>query len=171
MQGAVIANLYNAIAAKKGGASVTAPSIGELSKEVDALAGELIENTGKSLVVCGINNVAIQNLVNGINIMLGNYGYTVDVDNYSNLRKGNDADVASLIDEMNKGEVAALFIYNSNPVYTLPNGKQFGEALKKVSLSVSFASRAGRRPTWPGQCEPWPCRRRRWCGRRRPSGR
>jgi len=142
-QGAVIANLFNAIAKKAGATAVNAGSIGDLSKNVDKLADELWENKGKSVVVCGINNTAIQNLVNGINSLLGNYGTTIDLDNHCNLRKGNDAEVAALIDEMSKGEVAALFIYGCNPVYTLPNGAKFGEALKKVSLSVTFAPRMG----------------------------
>ena len=57
------------------------------------------------------------------------------------MRKGNDADVASLLDEMKKGEVGAIFIYNANPVYTLPDGRGFAEALKKADLSVSFSDR------------------------------
>jgi len=141
-QGAAIASLYNAVAKMAGAATVNAGSAGDAQKDIDTLAKELWENKGKSLVVCGINNIAIQNLVNGINSMLDNYGTTIDLDNVSNLRKGNDADVASLMDEMNKGDVNALLIYACNPVYSLPNGKQFGDALKKVSLSVSFADRA-----------------------------
>ena len=142
MQGAAIANLYNAIAKLGGAATVSVSSAGDNQKDIEATAKELWENKGKSLVVCGINNVAIQNLVNGINSLLGNYGSTIDLDNPCLLRQGNDAELSSLIDEMNKGEVSALFIYNSNPVYSLPNGIQFAEALKKVSLTVSFADRS-----------------------------
>ncbi|MCX6292527.1 MAG: TAT-variant-translocated molybdopterin oxidoreductase [Bacteroidetes bacterium] len=140
MQGAAIANLYNAVAKLAGVSTVNAASVGENQKDIEATAKELWENKGKSVVVCGINHVAIQNLVNGMNSLLGNYGTTVDLDNPCMLRQGNDAELASLMDEMNKGEVAALFIYNSNPVYTLSNS--FAEALKKVSLSVSFSDRA-----------------------------
>jgi MoCo/4Fe-4S cofactor protein with predicted Tat translocation signal len=142
MQGAAIASLYNAVAKMAGAATVSAASAGDIQKDIDTLAKELWENKGKSLVVSGINNVAVQNLVNGINSMLENYGTTIDLDNPSYLRKGNDAEVAALMDEMNKGDVTGLLIYNCNPVYTLPNGAKFGEALKKVSLTVSFADRA-----------------------------
>jgi MoCo/4Fe-4S cofactor protein with predicted Tat translocation signal len=143
MQGATIAALYNAVAAKAGAATVNAGASGaDLAKPISMLADELWENKGKSLVVCGINNTAIQNLVNGINSLLENYGSTIDLDNHCHLRQGSDADVAMLMDEMNKGTVGALFIYNCNPVYTSPMGKQFGEALKKVTCSVSFADRA-----------------------------
>src|SRR6185436_8666765 len=44
--------------------------------------------------------------------------------------------------EMNKGEVGALLVYNCNPVYSSPMGKQFADALKKVTCSISFADRA-----------------------------
>lgn len=142
MQGAVLANLYNAIASKAGASPVNAGPVGDLGKAINQLADELWNSKGKSLVVCGINNTAVQNLVNGINSLLENYGTTIDLDNHCHLRQGNDADVAMLMDEMTKGEVGALLIYNSNPVYTSPMGKQFGEALKKVSCSVSFADRA-----------------------------
>lgn len=140
-QGAMIANLYNAVASKAGMAALAAAPAGEMSKDIAAVANSLWENRGKSVVVCGINDVAMQNLVNGINSMLDSYGTTIDLDNYSNLRQGDDTQLSSLLDEMKKGEVAALFIYNSNPVYTLPNSKEFTEALKKVKLSVSFAER------------------------------
>src|SRR5436190_2242688 len=61
MQGAAIASLYNAIAAKAGASTVNAGTPGELAKPISMLADELWANKGKSLVVCGINNTAIQN--------------------------------------------------------------------------------------------------------------
>ena len=82
----------------------------KLLKKVAATAKELIANKGKSLVVSGVNNVAIQNIVNGINSLLENYGTTIDLDNANNLRQGSDADLTAFLDEMNKGEVAALFV-------------------------------------------------------------
>ncbi len=142
MQGAAIANLYNAVAKHAGASTVNASSVGDFQKDIEETAKQLWENKGKSVVVCGINNVAIQNLVIGINSLLDSYGTTIDLDNANMLRQGNDAELASLLDEMSKGEVAGLFIYNCNPSYTLPNGTQFTDALKKVALSVSFADRA-----------------------------
>ncbi len=141
-QGIVVANLYNAIASLAGATSIPAAGAADIQKEISATAKELWDNKGNSLVVCGINNVAIQNIVNGINSLLGNYGNTIDLDNPNKMRQGNDADVAILVDEMNKGEVAGLLIYNCNPAYTLPEGKQFANLLKKLDLSVSFADRS-----------------------------
>lgn len=36
--------------------------------------------------------------------------------------------------------VNALFLYNTNPVYSAPNGARFAEALRKIPFVVSFAS-------------------------------
>jgi molybdopterin-containing oxidoreductase family iron-sulfur binding subunit len=132
--------LHNAIASKAGAKS--AGSATADGKVIEKLAEELWSNKGKSLVVCGINDASAQKLVNSINSMLGNYGSTIDLDNASNLRKGNDADLAMLLEEADKGEVAALFVYNCNPVYTLPNGKAFAKSMNRIDLSVSFADRA-----------------------------
>lgn len=141
MAGAVAANLYNAVAAKAGATAVSAPSAGELSKAIEKTAEELWAAKGKSLVVCGTNDLATQHLVAGINSLLENYGTTVDLDNTNRMRQGNDTALATLLDELGKGEVAALFVYNANPVYTLPNGTAVGEMIRKAGLTVSFADR------------------------------
>ena len=47
--------------------------------------------------------------------------------------------VAQLIKDMNAGQVGALIMTNTNPVYTLPNAIEFTEALKKVKLNVTFS--------------------------------
>ncbi|HRH66769.1 MAG TPA: TAT-variant-translocated molybdopterin oxidoreductase [Bacteroidia bacterium] len=141
-QGAVAANLYNAIAAGTGASAVSAPSVdAEVSKKIAAIAAELLANKGKSLVVSGINNPAVQNLVNGINSLLENYGTTIDLDNANNLRQGSDTDLSAFLDEVTKGGVAAVLFYNCNPVYTLPNGSAFAAAMKKMELTVSFSDR------------------------------
>jgi len=138
---AALANLYNAVAGHAGAAAVGAAPAGEIEKEIKTLAKELWENKGESLVVCGTNDKNCQVLVNGINSMLGNYGSTIDLDNPCRLRQGNDADLATFLTEVKKGEVSGVLFYNCNPVYSLPDGNALGDALKKTVLSVSFADR------------------------------
>ena len=102
-------------------------------------ANDLKANAGSSLVVSGSNNKEVQILVNAINDHLGNYGQTIDLSCPLNLFNGNDAEVEQFSKEVISGKVDALLIYGSNPVYTLPNGKAFGDALSKLKLSVSFS--------------------------------
>ena len=133
--GSAVLNLYNAIAAKTGEASLNV-STKVADKEITDSAKWLLDNKGKSLVVCGVNDPAIQTVVAAINKMLGNYGTTIDVDNPSNLHQGNDRQFANLIEDMKGGKVDALIVYNSNPAYTAPG---FAEAMKKVGLKISLS--------------------------------
>ena len=73
--------------------------------------------------------------------MLDSYGNTIDLTTTCNLRQGNDAELAAFTDEMNKGEVSALLVYNCNPAYTLPDAKAFTDGMKRTELTVSFSDR------------------------------
>jgi len=48
--------------------------------------------------------------------------------------------VVELIRQMNAGQVRVLLIDASNPVFTLPGGLKFAQALRKVPVRVSFSS-------------------------------
>jgi MoCo/4Fe-4S cofactor protein with predicted Tat translocation signal len=117
-------------------------SVDGADENIDKAVKALKRSKGKSLVVAGVNCENVQTIVNAINAELGNYGSTIDLDNHTNLKKGDDAQVESLVKEVEAGKVAALIMYGVNPVYTLPNGAAFGEAISKVSLSVAFSEYA-----------------------------
>jgi molybdopterin-containing oxidoreductase family iron-sulfur binding subunit len=138
--GAVVAALYNAIAGKTGGSAIQAKNTAH-NKQIEKAADALVNAKGKSLLVCGTNNRHIQELVNAANMLLGNYGSTIDIANHSNTRRGKDADVVNLVNELKQGKIGALFVYNCNPAYSLPASLGFSEAVKKAVLSVSFADR------------------------------
>ncbi len=101
------------------------------------LAAKLWAARGRSLVVSGSDEAHEQVLVNYINYLLGNYGTTLDIAHPSYQRRGSDTELSSFIDELNAGEVRALFIYSANPAYDLPG--DVAAAIKKVPLVVSFA--------------------------------
>ena len=140
-QGTAVLALYNSIA-KKAGAPTAGTVNVPFADQISKAAEDLWANKGNSLVVAGANDIAIQTVVNAINSLLGNYGATIDLDNNVFTKQGTDTEVAELVKEMGSGTVGALFIYNVNPVYSLPNSAEFTEALKKVKMTVSFADRA-----------------------------
>lgn len=133
--GVIIANIY-----KQLGGSVDAPAVNKnYEKHIAAAVKSLKDAKGASIVVSGSNDKNIQLLVNDINNLLGNYGNTVDIENHSRTKKGNDAKVKALVEEMSKGEVDVLFIYGVNPAFSI--GEKFISALSKVKTSVSFATK------------------------------
>ncbi|MEC7863545.1 MAG: TAT-variant-translocated molybdopterin oxidoreductase, partial [Bacteroidota bacterium] len=110
---------------------------GSADRRIAKMAHDLVNNAGKSIVVCNSNDVQVQILVNAINNKLGNYGNTMSLSNPSYLKQGNDAEVADLIKDMNAGNIAALFTYNVNPSYTLQNAADYNSGLSKVGLTVA----------------------------------
>ena len=136
--GAVLGRLYNKIASAKGASSISAPALNAtLTEAIDKTADEMLKAPGESLLVCGTNSIAEQALVCAINHLLGNTGKTVDIEQYSYQRQGDESKVAALMTAMNGGQVDALIVYGANPVYELPFGAAFGEAMSKVGLTIS----------------------------------
>ncbi|MEX2596694.1 MAG: TAT-variant-translocated molybdopterin oxidoreductase [Salibacteraceae bacterium] len=137
--------LYNAVAGMVGQPILRMAALAEDDNNVESkikdAASKLVAAKGKSLVVSDSNDVSVQSVINGINQTLSNYGSTVDVLNPTHLRKGDDQAVASLIGEMNAGDVDLLFMMESDPVYTMPASWSFADALSKVKTSVSFAEK------------------------------
>ncbi|MDT4830068.1 cytochrome c nitrite reductase, Fe-S protein [compost metagenome] len=139
-EGPALITLYNAITgASLPGAAL--PNNVTADKALKLVAKELLQNKGKSLVVSGSNDVSTQILVNAINAAIGSYGTTIDLDHPNKRFEGNDAEFAEFINEMNRGEVAAVFFLDSNPAYDASNAKAFTDALTKVALKVSFSDR------------------------------
>lgn len=136
-EGLIAVAIHNKIASKVGAdkISVDTSSIDDL---VDNAVSDLLDNKGNSLVVSGSNDEAIQLTINKINVLLGNYGKTIDLDNPINLFKGNDKEVATLVKDMNSGNVDVLLVYGANPSYSLPNAEEFNAGLEKVNTSVYF---------------------------------
>jgi len=139
-EGLVVANLYNKVASKLGGAPLSVPAV--TVNALDKAAADLIAARGAALVVSGSNDPNVQQVVNALNSMLGSYGTTIDINRPLNTRQGNDAAMNAFINEVKGGQVQAVIFWDANPVYNHPRGKELAEALPKVALSVSFADRA-----------------------------
>ena len=135
--GAVAVALLSAI----NGQAVTGISDKLIKEAVEHAAKALVAAKGSALVVCGSNDINVQLVVNAINQAIGAVGTTINWGVTFNGRKGVDADMAKLIDDMKAGSVGTLLIYGANPAYTWPQAAAFTEALKKVKTSISFASK------------------------------
>ncbi|HTB07600.1 MAG TPA: TAT-variant-translocated molybdopterin oxidoreductase [Bacteroidia bacterium] len=141
-EGVVALNLYNAVAKQTGGGSASAPALeGDAAKAIDKVAGELLANKGKSLVVAGTNDTAVQMVVNEINKMLGNYTEVININKACYLRQGNDEEFANLVTDMKAGKVDVLITYNVNPAYNSASALGFADAYKKVACKISLADR------------------------------
>lgn len=109
--------------------------------QLDGLARHLWQARGRSVVLCGSQDIEQQMLGNFINHLLGNYGATLDLEQPSLQRQGNDSELQRLQQELHDGVVAALFLLDCNPVYNLPDGLQWAADLRRIPLLVDCAER------------------------------
>jgi molybdopterin-containing oxidoreductase family iron-sulfur binding subunit len=122
-----------------GGADLPACSVP--AEFLDRLADRLWNARGRSVVLCGSEDLAQQRICNYLNHLLQNYGASLDVVHPSYQNQSNDRALLELLDEIRRDQVGALFVYGSNPVYDLPDGRALIERLRALPLVVSFASR------------------------------
>jgi MoCo/4Fe-4S cofactor protein with predicted Tat translocation signal len=139
-QSAAVKMLFNEVASLTGNQSKSSDATFSWKKANQAIkntAKKLVDNKGKSLVVCGINNIDIQRVVNGINEMLGAYGSTISWEGYSKQRNDSDQAVSELISEM--GSIDAIFVMDSNPAFDLPAAaEQFAKGLEAMSKAAKL---------------------------------
>jgi molybdopterin-containing oxidoreductase family iron-sulfur binding subunit len=129
----------------KARAAWAAPDLPEcrVSPELlDQLAESLWRSRGRSLVLCGSQDIAAQVLCNFLNHLLGNYGATLDLERPSYQYAGSDRDLKALLDELHGGRVAALILVQTNPLQDLPGAEGLAEDLRhRVPLLVSCSER------------------------------
>jgi len=145
--GAAVGALYSEVCSLTGNAPAgSGPaanfSWGKATKAIKSTAKKLVDNNREALVVCGVNDVNIQMVVNEINRMIGAMGSTMVIskDEHSKQRLGRDGAIKSLVSDMNSGAVDAVLVCaGANPAYDLPElAASFATGLTKTKLSVSM---------------------------------
>ncbi len=98
------------------------------------VADALRSSRGRSIVLTGTHqSAALHQVVHQINAVLGNTGKTV-LHTQPVLAQAEPFD--DLVDAMRQGQVSALIMLDTNPVYTAPADVAFDKLLEKVDLTV-----------------------------------
>jgi len=127
-QAQILLNIYNALTGN-GGAKTTSVDAG-----IQKVVKQLKAAGSKAVVVTGLQDKNAQLITLAINKAIQSEVVNVSSPRY--IRSGDDAKISQLLASMKAGKVGALFMYDTNPAYTLSG---FAEALEKVKLSVAFA--------------------------------
>ena len=133
-EGNVAAGLLSAI-----NGSTVANLDDNIKARVKDAAKSLKGARGKSIVLASSNDQATQTLVAAINQSLGNYGFTLNLENPSLAYRGDDEATAQLVADMNAGKVNTLITLDCNPSYDLPNADEFNSGIAKVKTSVCLS--------------------------------
>jgi MoCo/4Fe-4S cofactor protein with predicted Tat translocation signal len=136
-----VGQFARALAAKLGlgGSGTLAPAV---EKWLDAAAGDLQKNRGKSLVVAGeFQPAEVHALAHAINASLGNVGTTLYYTEPVEANPVNQLEsFTELCADMDAGKVDTLLIFGSNPVYDAPHDFDFTSKLQKVAKTVQVST-------------------------------
>jgi molybdopterin-containing oxidoreductase family iron-sulfur binding subunit len=131
--------IARALAAKLGvSVLMGGPLSPEQIKWIDAVAADLTQHRGKSLVVAGEFQSGLVNaLAHLINAALGNAGQTVTYTETVEIDPGEHGrSIRELVADINAGKVETLIILGGNPVYDAPADLNFKDALEKLLTDV-----------------------------------
>ena len=108
---------------------------------IEALADDLIANSGRSLIVVGPRQPAsLHALVHMLNAILGNVGHTVRyTDDPEAVRPPYVDAIRSLVKKMQGGTVKTLLIIGGNPAFDAPSDLAFAQFLANVPLSIHLS--------------------------------
>ena len=103
-----------------------------------AMLADLRADMGRSIVTCGRRQPPhVHALVHLVNAHLHNVGRTIEyIEPVALVPENQLASLRALVDAMRAGEVDAIAIVGSNPVYTAPADFDFAGALAKVPFKV-----------------------------------
>ena len=104
-----------------------------------SVADSLVRAKKGSLVIAGHHaSYETQVVVQVLNLVLGNVGTTIDLGRVRTVNTSIEK-LKNFIDTANKGEVEALLVDDSNPLFTVPSNLGLQYAIKKVAMVASFS--------------------------------
>jgi len=117
------------------------PDLDSSDERQTRLADTLLSRRGHSLVLGGGDDTVEAIAVALLNRLLGNEGASVDLARPSNIRSGQDARLARMLDELTTGSYGALVVVGVDPVGQLGEGDALRAALEGLTLSVAITDR------------------------------
>ncbi len=135
-QGAAIAYLHQQV---MGTGSRSAGLNASAEKALKQLANQLKSHTGSSLIISASNNPAEQEIVNALNLSLGNYGKTITFESASLQRQGDEKELVGLVADVKAGRVDTVIYNNCNPLYEYSGIADIKETLAGVATKIGLS--------------------------------
>ncbi len=136
-----LAELVRQLHIRAGHEPLPAPEVAApLAARLRALAEKLWRVRGQAVVLCGSQDLAAQKLACAANELLQAYGSLLDLANPVLAYQGDEAAAQELLRQLEAGEVQAVLVAGVNPVYDLPEGERWAEALKRAGFAAVWAS-------------------------------
>ncbi|MCK5124675.1 MAG: TAT-variant-translocated molybdopterin oxidoreductase [candidate division Zixibacteria bacterium] len=113
----------------------------DFNKEwLEAIAGDLQGNQGRSLIVAGRNQPQwVHEAVYLINEALGSFGKTITFTEMDDSLSSSLDDLKALKDNLEQGQIETLIIVGGNPVYNAPIDLDFDKLITKTKSTIHLS--------------------------------
>jgi MoCo/4Fe-4S cofactor protein with predicted Tat translocation signal len=125
------------IKALTGGSASGLPE--NIASAVANAKAQLSKAGSKGVILTGIPNVSAQTMALDYNASVASV--CMDISHPRMIRKGNNAEVMKVMNDVISGSLKGLITVGVNPVYSFPNNQKFAEAYAKLDLSLAFSMR------------------------------
>ncbi len=116
-----------------GGSSSDLPE--NIADAVNKAKAQLQKAGSKGLLITNLPDVESQTLALNFNASSD----AIDVTKPLLIRQGSNSEVMNVVNGIISGSIKGLITVGVNPVYSLPNNKEFADAYQKLELSLAFA--------------------------------
>ncbi|MGC6479230.1 MAG: TAT-variant-translocated molybdopterin oxidoreductase [Flavobacteriaceae bacterium] len=130
-----LAALYNTLT----GSAAQVELREELQSAVAAAAKQLKAHAKHAVVLCGLEDVAAQEVALAINAYLESSLIDVNAPRY--IRQAKSSEINSFLADLKAGKIAGVITAGINPLYTLADATAVADAFAKAELSVAFSSK------------------------------
>ena len=132
----IVARIYSRLT---GNGEIKGSLTPEIDKYIDLSIERILSSPNKSVVVSGIDDVEIQELILQINRSINSEA--IDINNPRLIRQGNNTELNEFISELNSGEISGVITSGVNPLYSLPNSESVKQSFENLEFSLVFSEK------------------------------
>ena len=132
----IVARIYSRLT---GNAEIKGSLTPEIDKYIDLSIERILSSPNKSVIVSGVDDVEIQELILQINRSINSEA--TDINNPRLIRQGNNTELNEFISELNSGEISGVITSGVNPLYSLPNSESVKKSFENLEFSLVFSEK------------------------------
>ena len=132
----IVARIYSRLT---GNGDIKGSLTPEIDKYIDLSIERILSSPNKSVIVSGVDDVEIQELILQINRSINSEA--IDINNPRLIRQGNNTELNEFISELNSGEISGVITSGVNPLYSLPNSESVKKSFENLEFSLVFSEK------------------------------
>ena len=132
----IVARLYTKLTGNGEDKGSLNPSI---DRYVDSCIDKIMKSPKKSVVISGIDDVDVQELILLINSSLKSE--VININNPRLIKEGDNKKLNKFITDLESGSLSGVITSGVNPLYSLPNSDKLKESFKSLDFSLVFSEK------------------------------